>query len=143
MKLFFDTSSLFKLYHLEQGSEALLEFLSSKEIDSICISELTIIEFCSAVWKKCRKNEITEEIAKLLIGNFESDLIKYQIVAQTTKVTIAAKNLIYKYWKSGLRTLDSIQLASVLSVEKVDLFFTSDLILGKIAKEEHLKIFVS
>jgi predicted nucleic acid-binding protein len=47
MKAFFDTSSLFKLYHIEHGSEDILKFLELQRIESIFIAEITIIEFSS------------------------------------------------------------------------------------------------
>lgn len=141
MNLFFDTSSLFKLYHLEVGSKEIINFFNSTQIDSIYISEITSIEFCSAIWKKCRKQEISEESANFLITKFESDLNKYQTVNQSITLTAAAKKLLNKHWKVGLRTLDSIQLASVLSVTDVDYFFTSDHLLAEIAKLEHLNVF--
>jgi len=44
-------------------------------------------------------------------------------------------------WKEGLRTLDSIQLASVLMIrDKVDFFFTSDNLLAEIASHEKIKV---
>jgi PIN domain nuclease of toxin-antitoxin system len=49
MNLFFDTSSLFKLYHLEEGSKEIINFFNSNKIDSIYLSEITSVEFCSAV----------------------------------------------------------------------------------------------
>ncbi|MEA3494513.1 MAG: type II toxin-antitoxin system VapC family toxin, partial [Bacteroidota bacterium] len=64
MKIFFDTSSLFKLYHTEEGTQELIYFFKTNSIDKIFLAEITRIEFCSAVWKKCRKNEIQEETAK-------------------------------------------------------------------------------
>ena len=49
--------------------------------------------------------------------------------------------MISKYWKIGLRTLDSIQLASVLMIrDKIDFFFTSDNLLAEIARLEKLKV---
>ena len=118
MNLFFDTSSLFKLYHQEEGTKELVDFFKSNQIDSIYLSEITRIEFSSAVWKKCRKMEISEEIANLLIEKFESDSENYQFVNQSDKLIWLAKNLVNKHWKTGLRTLDSIQLASVISVRE-------------------------
>jgi len=140
MNLFFDTSSLFKLYHQEEGTKELVDFFKSNQIDSIYLSEITGIEFSSAVWKKCRKMEISEEIANLLIEKFESDSENYQFVNQSDKLIRFAKNLVIKHWKTGLRTLDSIQLASVLTVKNIDYFFTSDRILAEIAINEGLNV---
>ena len=66
MKIFPDTSSLFKLYHKESGTLEIMDFFNSNIIESIFIAELTEIEFSSVVWKKCRKKEIDEKIASAL-----------------------------------------------------------------------------
>jgi len=115
MNLFFDTSSLFKLYHQEEGTKELIDFFSSNQIESIYLSDIKIIEFSSAVWKKCRKKEILEEIATLLIEKFETDSKNYHFINQSDKIIRYAKNLMSKHWKTGLRTLNSIQLASALT----------------------------
>ena len=54
MNVFLDTSSLFKLYHREVGSEDLDDFLDDYEIDHFYISEITLIEFCSAATRRFR-----------------------------------------------------------------------------------------
>ncbi len=52
-----------------------------------------------------------------------------------------ATSLIMKYWHLGLRTLDSIQLSSVLEIKPtVGLFLTSDKVLAKIASLEGLSV---
>lgn len=51
-----------------------------------------------------------------------------------------AKALIGKHWREGLRTLDSIQLASALKVKnQIELFLTSDNLLSIISQIEGLK----
>lgn len=141
MNLFFDTSSLFKLYHDEEGTKELIDFFRSNQIDSIYLSEITGIEFSSALWKKCRKLEISEEMASILIEKFEIDLANYQFVKQNDKTIKLAKNLIGKHWRTGLRTLDSVQLASVLIIKNdIDFYFTSDMILSEVAIIEGLKV---
>ncbi len=52
MKLFLDTSSLFKLYLREADTAELESKLSTIAITSIYLSEITKIEFTSTVWKK-------------------------------------------------------------------------------------------
>ncbi len=140
MNLFFDTSSLFKLYHKEEGTEKLIDFFNSNTIDSIYLSDITRIEFYSAIWKKCRKREISENISKSLIEKFEIDSSNYRFVNQSEQLIMLSKNLIEKHWKGGLRTLDSIQLASVLVIKDIDYFFTSDNVLSEIAKKEGLNV---
>jgi predicted nucleic acid-binding protein len=80
MNVFIDTSSVFKLYHRESGTEELMSLFN-------------------------------------------------------------AKGLIGKHWRKGLRTLDSIQLASALKVKnQIELFLTSDNLLSEIALIEGLNI---
>lgn len=137
MKIFFDTSSLFKLYHKEKETEELMEFISTNAIRKIYLADITRVEFSSVVWKKCRMSEISETIAEYLIGKFDGDCSKFTFVRETSALKTEAKKLIAKYWKDGLRTLDSIQLASALSVkEEIKYFFTSDKLLYSIANKE-------
>jgi len=141
MNLFFDTSSLFKLYHKENGTEELMDFFSTNTINSIYLAEITKIEFSSAVWKKCRKREIDEKIATIFIEKFDHDSRKFRFIPESNELRKYAKALIGKHWKIGLRTLDSIQLASALiQKSEIDLFFTSDNLLSEIAVREGLKI---
>ena len=64
-------------------------------------------------------------------------IINFFFVPDSNIVKEWAVSLISTYWQSGLRTLDSIQLASALTIkEKVDLFQTSDLVLQKLAEKE-------
>ena len=141
MKIFLDTSSLFKLYHKESGTQELMDFFNKNTIEGIFLAELTEIEFSSVIWKKCRKKEIDEKIALTLIEAFEKDSENFNFVSESAEIRQLAKKMIRKYWKEGLRTLDSIQLASVLMIrEKVDFFFTSDNLLAEIASFEKLKV---
>jgi len=141
MKIFLDTSSLFKLYHKESGTQELMDFFNKNTIEGIFLAELTEIEFSSVIWKKCRKKEIDEKVALTLIEAFEKDSENFNIVSETNEIRKLAKKLIRKYWKEGLRTLDSIQLASVLMIrDKVDFFFTSDNLLAEIARLEKIKV---
>lgn len=141
MKIFLDTSSLFKLYHKESGTQELMDFFNKNTIEGIFLAELTEIEFSSVIWKKCRKKEIDEKVALTLIEAFEKDSENFNIVSESTEIRQLAKKMIRKYWKEGLRTLDSIQLASVLMIrDKIDFFFTSDNLLAEIASFEKLKV---
>lgn len=141
MKLFFDTSALFKLYQKEEGTDELMEFLRKNPVNAIYLSEITGIEFSSAVWKKCRKREISENIAETLIEKFDKDSAKFRFVPQNFTLRKSAKELIAKYWSYGLRTLDSIQLASALSIKKdINFFLTSDKLLANVAIQEGMNV---
>ncbi len=55
MNLFFDTSALVKLYHKEDGSDYLADFLNQNKDDLvITISDISKIEFHSAFLKRVR-----------------------------------------------------------------------------------------
>jgi predicted nucleic acid-binding protein len=54
MKIFLDTSSLFKLYHKESGTQEIMDFFNENIIEGIFLADLTEIEFSSVIWKKCR-----------------------------------------------------------------------------------------
>ena len=69
MKAFLDTSSLIKLYHLEEGSDFVINTLSN-DVDEIFLSELAILEFRAALWKKVREGKIEETTALNVITSF-------------------------------------------------------------------------
>ena len=139
MKIFLDTSSLFKLYHQEAGTEELEIMFSKVKITHIYLSEITKVEFTSTVWKKVRTKEITKQQAELTLKLFESDFIKYNFIATDSLILEQARNLTTNYGVEGLRTLDSIQLSTCVSLSKqVDTFFTSDKLLKTLIESEDL-----
>ena len=137
MNVFFDTSSLFKLYHREEGTDELMELFDKVGIEILYLAEITKIEFSSVVWKKCRKNEIDENLAQLLLTKFEKDTVKFSFIQEDLLIRNSAQELIGTHWRIGLRTLDAIQLASALSnKDRIDLFLTSDNLLSQISEIE-------
>lgn len=141
MKIFLDTSSLFKLYHQESGTEELEELFLRNKITHIYLSEITIVEFTSTVWKKVRTKDITADQATKTLLLFDSDLKKYNFVSTDSLILEQARNLSTKYGIEGLRTLDSIQLSTCVTLSKhVDSFFTADKLLNTLMKAEGLKI---
>lgn len=70
MKIYLDTSSLFKLYYVESDSSILETFLIQNGIEKIFLSEISKIEFYSTVWKKVRNNEFEFDDAEKLIEIF-------------------------------------------------------------------------
>jgi predicted nucleic acid-binding protein len=116
MKIFLDTSSLFKLYHQETGTQELEKIFELAKITHIFLSEITKLEFSSTVWKKVRTKEIKESEAIETINLFENDFTKFTFIATDSLILEQARNLISKYGKEGLRTLDSIQLSSCVAL---------------------------
>lgn len=80
MKIFFDTSSLIKLYHEEVGIDYLDSIFEEFKITRIYLSELAKVEYNSAIMKKVRTKELTENEAKDLINSFENDYYKYPFI---------------------------------------------------------------
>ena len=139
MKIFLDTSSLLKLYHRESGTETLELIFSTNVITTIFLSEISKVEFSSAIWKKVRTNEISPAAANATIELFESDFPKYTFVTTGNAILEQARKLVSKYGSEGLRTLDSIQLSTSLALSQVaSLFITSDTLLQTFFDTESL-----
>jgi predicted nucleic acid-binding protein len=64
VRLFLDTSSLIKLYHEEPDSKSLDAVLESGLVSSIILSDLSRVELLSALWKKRRTGELTDDIVR-------------------------------------------------------------------------------
>jgi len=140
MKAFLDTSSLIKLYHEEEGSDFVMNTLSN-DIREIFLSELAILEFRSALWKKIREKEIKEKTAIEVIKCFQSDGDNFQWIMLQSDIVESASYLLMKYGNRGLRTLDSLQLAAALTLrDETCVFLTSDKLLRTFLEEEQLKV---
>ena len=116
MKIFIDTSSIVKLYHKEVNTARIEAIFSRNTIVEVFLSEITKIEFTSAVWKKARVKEIAEAEAGTIVDLFEKDCMKFSFIPVDSSIVEQAKVLISRYWSKGLRTLDSIQLATAISL---------------------------
>ncbi|MBI4648309.1 MAG: type II toxin-antitoxin system VapC family toxin [Bacteroidia bacterium] len=139
MKIFLDTCALFKLYHSEDGSEEIENIFIKNKVSALFLSEITKIEFTSTVWKKVRMVEITEKQAKELIQLFENDKSKFTWIQIDNKVISQTTELIAKYGKQGLRTLDSLQLATaVILKNQVLISKTTDKLLNQFFESEGL-----
>ena len=133
MKIFLDTSSLFKLYHQEEGTEELETIFTKIKITHIFLSKISKVEFTSTIWKKVRTKEITESEARETLTFFENDFSKYNFVATDSLIIEQARNLTNQFGKEGLRTLDSIQLSACIELEnQVNVFFTADKLLKRL-----------
>jgi len=140
MKIFLDTSSLIKLYHSEKGTEDLDKLFYEFEIEEIFLSEISKVEFNSAIWKKVRTHELTEDAANELIISFETDYENYRFIEITSKLLENACDLINKYGTKGLRTLDSFQLSSSLKVKtEISFAISADDLLMKLMELEGIK----
>ena len=141
MKVYLDTSSLFKLYHKEPGTEDLDRIFFDNSITAIFLSEITNVEFISAVYKRVRMKELHRNDAEQIIRLFDNDIKNYTIIPLSSTTIELAKTLILKYGQEGLRTLDALQLASAIEVKDlINKYFTADKILLSTFEKEHLPI---
>jgi predicted nucleic acid-binding protein len=140
MKIFLDTSSLIKLYHTESGTKELDSLFEINSIQEIFLSEISKIEFNSAIWKKVRTKDLTIDEATEITDSFTNDYANYSFVGSDYDLILRAKDLVTKYGVQGLRTLDSIQLASIIEI-KSDLSFavTADHLLHTLINLEGIK----
>ena len=139
MKLFLDTSSLFKLYHREHDTDIVEHIFTANKITTVFLSEIAKIEFTSTVWKKVRMGQLNELQAQTIMNRFGTDFDKYAFIQIDSIITEQARNLITKYGIQGLRTLDSIQLSTaVMLKDKSDIFITTDKLLNDFFNQESL-----
>ena len=86
-----------------------------------------------------RTGEITNVQAEITLTLFEIDFPKYSFIATDSLVLEQARRLTTKYGAAGLRTLDSIQLATCLVLaEEATLFLTADKLLKTLIAAEGL-----
>ncbi|MBO9611492.1 MAG: type II toxin-antitoxin system VapC family toxin [Dyadobacter sp.] len=140
MRLFLDTSSLIKLYHEEKDSESFKNIIIQNSISSIFLSELTRVEFLSALWKKRRQGELSTEIVEQMAVLFEEDAARFTFIPLNDHIVQNACGLLNRYGLEGLRSLDSIQPATAIALKnRADLFVTSDKLLESLLVKEELQ----
>ena len=70
---------------------------------------------------------------------FEADFTKYTFIATDSIIIEQARMLTTKYGTQGLRTLDSIQLSTAISLsQQAGVFFTADNLLQSLFAAEGL-----
>ncbi len=142
MAIFLDTSALAKLYHREAGSE-MVERICARAGGGF-ISRLGIVEMHSVPALKVRTGYIDSAEAEIVGKKFRADIVRGRFRVGTVFVRHyeAAQRLLGKYGASqGLRTLDSIQLASALEMYQngfVHSIITADRVFCRVAPLEGL-----
>jgi predicted nucleic acid-binding protein len=122
-KYFFDTSAIVKRYHREDGSDLIDRLFTESDAEFI-ISDISIIEFYSALSLKVRVNEIDEENFVSLRKLFSQDIKKgiYQVVEFTNAEKLESTKLLLKYAKKhSLKTLDAMQLSVMKAIGQTEL----------------------
>jgi predicted nucleic acid-binding protein len=131
MNMFLDTNVLVKLYHEEAGTDKLTAFLNLYASDLILtLSDLTKIEFHSALWKRVRMKEIKPKTVRKILVALTTDWRMFNVVEVDRTVKEQAAELLDHYaLQTNLRTLDAIQLSTAISahpIVPIDYFVTSD-----------------
>jgi len=136
MILFFDTSALVKVFHEEKGSEVVTPLIKAKD-NEVWVSELARIEFLSAIFRRVRNREISDEQLNEAVIGFEEQLYFFNVEPLGQAILREAELLLKKYGKRRrLRSLDALQMGTFsLISERGWYFVAADDILCEIAKD--------
>ena len=122
-KYFFDTSAIVKRYHREDGNDLIDRLFTESDAEFI-ISDISIIEFYSALSLKVRVGEIDEESFVSLRKLFSQDIKKkiYEVAEFTNAEKLESTKLLLKYAKKhSLKTLDAMQLSVMKAISQTEL----------------------
>jgi predicted nucleic acid-binding protein len=111
MMLYLDTSSLFKLYVEERGSDDVRRELA--DADTVATSAVSYAEARAAFARVRRAGQLTPATFRDVKRDFESDWSKFAVVEPTVALCRSAGELAERY---RLRGCGSIQLATFLDV---------------------------
>ncbi len=132
---YLDTSALVKRYHREEYSDTIDEIF---ERFTIAISELSIVEFVSALRRKADEKVIKQKEISYVLIKFQEDLANFIILKFDSNVISNAVEFVMKY---RLKTLDSLQLSFAMKLKEYDpLFVSFDRKLLNSAKLEGFKV---
>ena len=120
MRLFVDTSSLFKKYVEESGSDALEKWLS--KASEIAVAPVTWIEINVALERRLRNKIVSPEKANWLRAEIKKDFAYFFLMIWNENLENKAVHLIRQH---TLKTMDAIQLASGI-LSEAEVFITSD-----------------
>jgi uncharacterized protein len=125
MKLYFDTSALVKFFHEEEGTQEVTDLITAKD-NEVWVSELAKIEFLSALYRRVRNNEITDEQLAEAMSSFEEESASFNCEPIRHATVKEAEAVLKQYGKShGLRTLDALQLSAFSLIAEKDWGFVA------------------
>ena len=129
MRVFVDTSSLFKKYLDEPGSDVFENVLT--KATEIAISPITWLEINAALERCVHNHSLPRGQAERLRIEVKKDFGYFWRILWNENLESKAIEIIHKH---ALKTLDSLQLASAILSES-ELFVTSDRKLYREAKK--------
>jgi len=112
MKLYVDTSDLFKLYVEESGSRA-IEALAARA-ETMHTSRVAYAEFRGSVAQAHRNHRVSEIAYKEAVDDFENSWLTYAISEVTETLVGLAGHFAAKHF---LRGFDAIHLASAVTLQ--------------------------
>ena len=123
MRLFLDTSTLFKLYQKEAGTEEIIGIITNNNISIIFLSEITKIEFDSAVWKNVRSKKLEKEKAIKLINLFRNNAYDSDVDNQPTN-SYSDKSIVIEDYKHSIKENRYYVLGKTNAKRKLFIVFT-------------------
>jgi len=137
VNLFLDTSALVKYFHAEPGSEQVTALIQD-DFNTIWLSELARIEFCSVLFTLFRTRQLDEQQLAMALAGFDDALSDFHIQALNPLIAEEAERLLRKYGKrEDLQTRGLLHLASFSLLAEQDWYFVVvDSVLCHIALNE-------
>ena len=122
---YFDTSALVRRYLKERGSQQVGALLRRREVLS---SAITPVEVFSALSRRKRSGELSEEDVAALLSRIQSDRLRWELVEIGEAVLRRAEEIVQG--TVPVRALDAVHIASLMAFEAASsmhiLFVTGD-----------------
>ena len=109
---YFDTSALVKRYVRERGSAQVVSLLRRHDLLS---SAITPVEVLSAVWRRKRAGDLSEENFSATLSRVQSERIRWELVEVCGTVLSRAEEIVQG--TVPMRTLDAIHVASLITFQ--------------------------
>ncbi|MGH7846777.1 MAG: type II toxin-antitoxin system VapC family toxin [Candidatus Binatia bacterium] len=111
---YFDTSALVKRYVRERGSAQVGSLLRRHDLLSSAIAP---VEVLSALWRRKRDGDVSEEDFSVTLSRVESDRVRWELVEVGGTVLSRAEEIVQG--AVPMRALDAIHVASVMTFQSV------------------------
>lgn len=123
MNLFFDTSALVKYFHIETGSQQVIDLIEDSA-NQVWVSDLARVEFISALYRKLRRGDVDEAQLQEALAGFDVEWSRFNVHPLNEIVVAEADKLLrQKAGTYGVRALDALQFASFRLMAEQDWAF--------------------